>query len=108
MMKISRVDILTLKFWLDDNQAMVIDVREPDEYKEGHIKGAVNIPLSRILTEIDHIDGYRDKKIVMQCKVGVRSMVACQNLKKDGFKYSVWNLDGGIYAWQKAGFHISV
>jgi rhodanese-related sulfurtransferase len=108
MTEINRVDARTLKFWLDSNQAIIIDVREPDEYKEGYIKGAVNIPLSQILTEIDHVDGCRDKKIVMQCKTGVRSMVACQNLKKDGFKHNMWNLDGGIYAWQKAGFSISI
>ena len=65
MTEINRVDVRTLKFWLDSNQAIIIDVREPDEYKEGHIKGAINIPLSQILTEIDHVDGCRDKKIVI-------------------------------------------
>ena len=54
-MEIKTVDIFTLKKWLDGNQAVIIDVREIEEYKEDHIKDAINIPLTQLLDNISKL-----------------------------------------------------
>lgn len=106
MNTIYTVDVITLNSWLESTEAIILDVREPYEYQEGHINGAINIPLSAILVEIDQIKDIQGKKIVLQCKVGGRSMRACQLLQAEGFVHDVWNLEGGINAWKEAGYNI--
>ena len=108
MNTIYTVDVITLNSWLESTEAIILDVREPYEYKEGHITGAINIPLSAILVEIDQIKDIQGKKIVLQCKVGGRSMRACQLLQAEGFAHDVWNLEGGINAWKEAGYDIKL
>ncbi len=103
---IHSVDIVTLNSWLAAAEVIVIDVREPYEYNEGYINGAINLPLSTILVEIDQIKAMKGKKIVIQCKVGGRSMRACQLLQAEGFKHDLWNLQGGITAWKEAGYKV--
>lgn len=106
MAEIKTIDPKTLKSWLDKNEAVLIDVREPLEYKESYIEKAINIPLSQLLVKIHEIPNLRKKKIVIQCKAGIRSMMGCQALEKDGFEENMWNLEGGIYTWISFGFHI--
>ncbi|MEA0970246.1 Rhodanese-like domain-containing protein [Candidatus Megaera venefica] len=108
MNTIYTVDVITLNSWLESTEAIILDVREPYEYQEGHINGAINIPLSAILVEIDQIKDIQGKKIVLQCKVGGRSMRACQLLQAEGFVHDVWNLEGGINAWKEAGYNIKL
>ncbi|RTK92470.1 MAG: rhodanese-like domain-containing protein [Rickettsiales bacterium] len=103
-MQIKSVDVLTLKNWLDNNEAIIIDVREIEEYKYDRIKNAINIPLAQLVDNIDIIKSYSNQKIVMQCRVGVRSMTACNILDANGFKRDLYNLEGGINAWRNSGF----
>jgi len=103
---INTVDVTTLNLWLDKDEVMLLDVREPYEYQEGYINGAINFPLSNLLLKIDQIKDIKGKKIVLQCKVGGRSMRACQLLKTEGIKQDLWNLEGGITAWKEAGYNI--
>ena len=104
-MDIHVVNVFTLNAWLEAIQAIVLDVRESDEYVSGHIKGAINLPLSTALSGIDQIKGVDGKKIVLQCGIGRRSMKACQLLQEAGFKHDVWNLEGGMTAWMRAGYN---
>ena len=106
MNTIYTVDVITLNSWLESTEAIILDVREPYEYQEGHINGAINIPLSAILVEIDQIKDIQGKKIVLQCRVGGRSMRACQLLQAEGLEQDVWNVEGGIDAWKKAGYKV--
>ena len=108
MNTIYTVDVITLNSWLESTEAIILDVREPYEYQEGHINGAINIPLSAILVEIDQIKDIQGKKIVLQCKVGGRSMRACQLLQAEGSAHDVWSLEGGINAWKDAGYDIKL
>jgi adenylyltransferase/sulfurtransferase len=85
-------------------QVYLVDVREPMEYKQGRIKGSINIPLSCILNEIDKFD--IGKKLVMICKVGIRSKLACEKLLSEGYDFDLLNLDGGMLAWEAAGYKI--
>lgn len=101
---IGEIDAATLEQWLKNGEAVLIDVREPDEFASGHIDGAVSIPLSVFPQKYSHNDYPADKKIVFQCKAGGRSMRACQavsEIVKD--EDNIYNLAGGIGAWQSSG-----
>lgn len=76
----------------NDKSYILIDVREDYEFKEGHIPGAINIPLGNITT----IDYSLDKTIIVYCKSGNRSNQAAIKLKNMG--YNVKDM-GGIVNW---------
>lgn len=75
------------------NDFFIIDVRSKKEYQEGHINGAINIPLFSIKKNIDKIN--KDKKILVYCQSGTRSQKALVILKELGFE-NVYNLKGGL------------
>ena len=79
---------------LIDKGAIVIDVRSLDEYNEGHIKGAINIPVD----EIESITYDKDKTLILYCATGVRSAKASNMLADMGYT-SLYNLDGGLLNW---------
>lgn len=75
-----------------------IDLRTPEEYREGHLAGAINIPY-------DDLEAGRGRfraqdRIFLYCDRGNVSLMACRDLKHAGYK--VTNLWGGVYALQKA------
>ena len=80
------------------NPPLVVDVREPHEYRFCRIEGAELKPLGEIDDWADTLD--RDAEIVLQCHSGVRSAQATMYLKQLGFKH-VANLRGGIDAWSR-------
>jgi rhodanese-related sulfurtransferase len=82
---------------------VVIDVREPAEWRRGHIKGSHNVPLSRLVRGVPQLP--EAKAIVAVCATGHRSAAAARTLARAG--YSVENLDGGIRAWSRAGLPLS-
>jgi glyoxylase-like metal-dependent hydrolase (beta-lactamase superfamily II)/rhodanese-related sulfurtransferase len=76
----------------------LLDVREPEEFKEWNIEGSVNIPLSKLASRKESVtDIPKDKKIVTICPHGNRSMVAKYLLQRYGF--NVGNLEGGLKSW---------
>jgi rhodanese-related sulfurtransferase len=83
-------------------QAIIVDVREPDERSEQHIKGTLFIPLAQLESRIGELAKYKNSTIIMQCRSGRRSNIAGASLIKAGFK-KVLNLHGGILAWDKQG-----
>lgn len=87
---------------LSDKQAVMIDVRGEDEWKQQHIPGTVNIPLDQLMGRLSELNQYKEKPIITQCQRGVRSEQAATVLKSLGFT-KVYNLEGGIEAWNKAG-----
>ncbi len=90
--------------WLKADMGMLIDVREPMEYKKNRIKDAVNLPSSGNLERAaDTID--RESALFVYCTTGYRSKRAAQMLTEKGFG-KVINLDGGISAWKKDGFPV--
>ncbi len=91
------IDVTELKSKLDRGDKFVlIDVREPHEYKIANIPGARLIPLGEFPKHVDEFDPESD--IVIHCKSGMRSAKACGILKAAGFK-NVRNMKGGILAW---------
>ena len=76
----------------------ILDVREPAEYERANM-GALLLPLGKIMNgEIDEIEDWRDKEVIVHCHSGMRSMQACMVLEQMGFQKTV-NLTGGILAW---------
>jgi len=83
-------------------QAVIIDVREDDEWQQQHIPNAVHIPLSQLPLRMSELDQYKNSAVITQCRSGKRSSKAASLLKVSGFS-QVYNMDGGLIAWQKAG-----
>lgn len=77
----------------------LIDVREPDEYADGHVPGAVLVPLGSVPAA--DLSQYRGSTLYVICKSGGRSMRACEFLADAGF--DVVNIAGGIMAWVTSG-----
>jgi parallel beta-helix repeat protein len=84
---------------------VVLDVRTQDEYDSGHIYGAVWIPVSELEARIGELVGHKNREILVYCRSGVRSVTACGILDSHGFT-KVYNMLGGILAWQSAGYPV--
>lgn len=94
------IDASTLKKWMDSGEAVVVDVREPDEHAREHIPGARLEPLSRF--DPARVSG-NGHKVVLHCKSGRRSSEALARL---GPQAGAFQLQGGLDAWKKAGLPI--
>lgn len=85
---------------------ILVDVRTPEEYAEGHLQGSVNIDWEGDHFEAETAKLDKTKPVFVYCLAGSRSADAAEALRKSGFK-SIYNLDGGIEAWEKAGFPVT-
>lgn len=79
----------------------VLDVRTPAEYAQGHVPGATLLPLQDLSTRLNEVP--KDRKVYVICRSGSRSAQASQILT-DGGHRNVYNVDGGMLAWEAAGF----
>ena len=88
-----RVDVITAEELLayDKENTVLLDVRTEDEFKNGHLDGAVNIPVDSLRERIGELD--KSKEILEYCQIGLRGYVASRILTHNGFK--VKNIDGG-------------
>jgi rhodanese-related sulfurtransferase len=80
----------------------LLDVRTAGEYKNGHISGAVLIPLDELTTRMGRIP--KSREIICICESGSRSSLAARQLSKIGYKVN--NLHGGMNRWQRAGLQV--
>ncbi|MCZ7401630.1 MAG: rhodanese-like domain-containing protein [Candidatus Methanoperedens sp.] len=85
---------------LKRGELFVLDVREKDEYAQGHIPGAVNIYVGELEKRVAEVPS--DSSVVCACSTGKRSSLAASILARDGFK-KVYNLIGGMTAWKERG-----
>lgn len=91
---------------MNDEDVVVVDVREPSETAGGKISKAIQIPYSSMSKRIGELDKHKQKTLLVYCKTGARSGAACRELSKNGFD-KVYSLNGGITAWQEAHLPIS-
>jgi rhodanese-related sulfurtransferase len=91
-----------LKQKLDSGEKLaLLDVREPYEFAEGFIAGGKLVPLGKIQTmQIEEIEDLKDEEVIIYCRSGRRSMMACMVLDQLGFK-DTGNVEGGILAWEE-------
>jgi rhodanese-related sulfurtransferase len=80
--------------------ALIVDVREPNEYTQLRARGAVLLPLGRLNGRVRDLP--RDRELLLMCRTGGRSQNATQFLQAQGFS-NVTNVSGGIVAWHAAG-----
>ena len=80
------------------NNLVLLDVREPQERAIASIPGSIHIPMREIPSRLDEITEYRNETIVVFCHLGVRSMQVVQFLASQDFPH-VKNMEGGIEAW---------
>lgn len=96
------VSVDQLKQRLDNQNAPVlIDVRTEKEYLDGHIPGAIMIPVDRIESNLDILEPYRKQELVLYCQSGRRASKAADALEEAGFK-QVKILEGSYQAWQQS------
>lgn len=91
---------------INHEDAIVLDVREDSEFAQGHIINALHIPLGSLADKVKRLEKYRDRPIIVSCASGGRSATAYHRLKKLGFE-KVYNLRGGLMAWQGASFPLT-
>lgn len=82
--------------------ALVLDVREDSEWRDGHIPKAKHIPLRQLKERVKDLEKQKDKPVIAVCRSGNRSAHACRLLRQAGFE-RVHNLAGGMLAWEQAG-----
>ena len=82
-----------------EKNAIIVDVREDSEWKEGHIAGAIHIPLAQVTGRLSELAQYKDSNVVVQCRSGKRSAKAASTLQDAGFT-KVYNLTGDVYKRQ--------
>ena len=99
-----QISIETVHQVKDQDDVFVIDVREQDEYDQWHIPGVTLIPMSTFQDNMDQLP--TDKEIIVTCNSGNRSGQVTDFLLQNGYT-NVHNMEGGIVAWDKAGFEVN-
>lgn len=89
---------------LTGREAVLIDVRERDEWTAGHVAGATHIPLADLPTRLAEVP--RDQPVLLFCRSGNRSGKATTFLRQQGYAQAA-NVEGGIIAWQGAGLPVT-
>ncbi len=84
---------------INDEDPLILDVREANEVRQGRIRGARHIPMSQLARRLDDLQDARGRKVLVYCRSGQRSGHAASLLRKQGFE-EVYNLRGGILAWE--------
>ncbi len=90
----------------EEDNMLLLDVREPTETAGGKIAKAVQIPVGSVSQRLSEIEKHKAKHVIVYCKSGTRSGSACKDLSKAGFEH-VYNLTGGVVAWQEAHLPLS-
>lgn len=80
-------------------QPIIVDVREPDEFRSGHIPNAIPIPLGQLEYRLSELTEYKEDEMFMICRSGSRSESACHILVQHGFKNAV-NVSEGMKSWR--------
>ena len=98
---VKEVNVVEAIELINHKNALVLDVREDSEFKNGHILHAKWIPLGSLGGRTGELEKYREQPIVVVCRSGNRSASACATLGKLGFTQA-YNLAGGVVGWQKS------
>lgn len=92
------------KHLIEENvKLVVLDVRTVSEYDDGHIEGAINIPVKEIEEILDELS--KDEEILVYCRTGNRSSTAIEIMRDNGFT-KIYHMDRGITAWKDAGYPV--
>jgi rhodanese-related sulfurtransferase len=91
---------------MNREDALVIDVREAQEWSTGHIPNSRHVVLAQLEKRMGEFEKFKSRPVIVSCQSGNRSTTACRTLKKNGFE-KVFNLAGGMGAWKEAGLPVT-
>lgn len=94
-------DAKTVHQWIENGEAVLIDVREPQELQQARVPGAINIPMSAFDTT--KLPDDAETKLVFLCAIGQRSSQVGVYLLQNDLIESAYNVTGGLNAWAQAG-----
>lgn len=97
--QVEEISAHTARQWLDNNEAVLVDVREPFENKACCVTQATNVPLGSVNPKV--LPDHAGKKLIFHCAKGARSMQAAKKLAAEGI--DCYSVAGGIEAWKEAG-----
>jgi hydroxyacylglutathione hydrolase len=100
--QVAQITVQDLHRELDTVQ--LIDVRQPGEWEQGHIAGALHKPLPKLTQSLDGL--HRDQPVAVHCKSGYRSSIGTSLLQREGFA-QVMNVIGGFDAWKSLGLPVA-
>ena len=93
--------------WLASGDALLIDVREPDEFRTEHIACAASMPLGSVAGLFGDLHIPPERKVIFQCHKGGRGEQACRLVGEAAQGHAIYNLTGGIAAWKQAGLPVT-
>lgn len=91
---------------MNQNNAVVLDIREAKEFKMGHIVDAKNVPLSTLEGKKEQLESYKEGPTVICCALGQQSVRIAASMAKEGFD-KIYVLKGGISAWQQENYPLA-
>src|SRR5438034_7469513 len=103
--EIDEVDARRARELFETGDPVIVDVREQDEWDEGHIPGAIHVPRGYLESRIEALARERDRPIVVYCASGNRSAFAAKTLQELGYE-DVASLSGGYNDWKRNGFEV--
>lgn len=89
----------------DKSPHLILDVRTAQEFAEGHLPGAINIPHDVVSGDDPRLKGWKDKPVLVYCRSGRRSGLAADKLEQAGFS-QVQKLKGDLPGWEQAGYPV--
>lgn len=92
---------------LNRDEAIIVDVREKKEFNEGHIKGALHIPMSKLKDQINQLNKHKDKLIIIADKAGQHGGMAIKELTGQTQEFQLARLSGGMMEWRNANLPVS-
>jgi sulfur-carrier protein adenylyltransferase/sulfurtransferase len=105
--EIAEVDSTRARELLDSGEPLVLDVREQDEWDEGHLPGAIHIPRGNLESRIERAESDHTRQIVVYCAAGNRSAFAAKTLEELGYE-DVVSIAGGFTDWKRNGFPVEL
>jgi len=100
--EIDEVDATRARELFETGDPVIVDVREQDEWDEGHIPGAIHIPCGNLESRIEAAAPDRERQVVIYCAAGNRSAFGAKTLEELGYE-RVWSLAGGYTDWKRNG-----
>lgn len=91
---------------INREDAVIVDVREHHEFTAGHLPNSRHIPMGAVEKRLGEIEKHKSKPVIVVCQSGNRSSSTCNALRKGGFE-KVYNLSGGMLAWEQAGLPVT-
>jgi molybdopterin/thiamine biosynthesis adenylyltransferase/rhodanese-related sulfurtransferase len=105
--EISEIDATEARDRIESGEPVVVDVREQDEWDEGHIPGAVHVPRGHLESRIERLAPDTARTVVVYCSAGNRSAFAAKTLTELGYE-DVVSLAGGFTDWKRNGFPVQL